>query len=495
MTTYRFMDGSGSPTRPGSGPASAVSYGSPGSPLPYIAGNQFCVTEGGLWFEGYWWWVCSSGQDTTAVKCALWQLSTASTGVIVPGSIVTSGTLTAGQWNYVPLATPVPLAPSATQSYGAVYNAAIGYSASHGFPATKNQFGNGDPYSAGITNGPLFCCASDFSGAPSPGSAFSWTKPQMPYSTAGSDPSVNMPGTNDADDNLWVDVQISDTAPAGATYKGFSSAPVFVVPGVSAQSLAYTLGLEFTVAEACPLVRIWHYSPSGVTILPSRCGVWNVSTQAEVAGTDNQAPVWSGAAGSGWVSCDYTSSGVTLQSGVSYKVSTFTSNNSQTWFLASASWWGGSPGPFSSGLTNGPLTILGNSAASPGQDSWNVGTSWTYPATSTNPEYDGVDVEVMASSATQGTATLTGTGSLAAPGELLSQVALAGVGVLAVPSAAELAGAVLSGAGALLAPVSISAGATLSGAGAITATGHTGPTVSPVFTAGMGTMPWSASTF
>ena len=47
----------------------------------------------------------------------------------------------------MPLATPVPLA------IGATYIAATGFTG--GFPDTNNQFGGGDPYSGGITNGPL----------------------------------------------------------------------------------------------------------------------------------------------------------------------------------------------------------------------------------------------------------------------------------------------------------------------------------------------------
>jgi len=382
MTTTRLF-----PTT--SGPASATPYSG-----PYVAGITFDVITGGQWFEGYWWWVCASGQDTAAgQKFALWQLISGSSGSVVPGSVVTAGAFTPGQWNFVPVATPLLLAPCAADSYGAVYLAATGKMITTGFPQITAQFGSGDPYSAGIVNGPLVAPSSSGGSAPA-GGAFGWTKPQMPFSVAGSDPSVIMPGTNDSDAFLGMDVQVSTVAPAGATYRAYPNMPAFVVPGSSAQASAYTLGLEFTLSQPCALTRIWHYSPSGSSVLPSRCGIWDVATQTEVAGTDNQSPSWSGAAGSGWVSCDYTLSGVVLAANTAYKVSTFTSNNSAAWFMACANWWGGSPGPFSSGVTQGPLTFPGNSGATPGQDSWNQGTTWTYPATSTNPEYDGVDVEV-----------------------------------------------------------------------------------------------------
>ena len=391
MTTWRLFDGAGG--RPGNGPATGTAFA--GS---YIAGNMFCVSQGGKWLTGYFWWVAASGQDTAPVggfKFALWQLATSSTGVLVPGSVVSIASLTAGQWNFVPLPTPLLLAPSASNSYGSVYLAAIGYTAAAGFPSTQNVFGLGDPFANGIVNGPLIAPSSHYVGSTQDaGNAFAWTKPQCPFSTAGSDPSVIMPGSNDADDNLWIDIQISDQAPAGATFRAFPNMPQFVDPGSGAQATAFTLGLQFSVSQACQLKKIWHWSPSGATVLPTRCGLWNVGTQTEVAGSDNSSPTWSGAAGSGWISVSYAS-GPTLAAGTQYKVSTFTSDNVDPWFQAFPSWWGGAPGPFSSGFTQGPLTIPGNAAASPGQNSWNQGIAWTYPNTSTNPEYDAVDVELL----------------------------------------------------------------------------------------------------
>ena len=58
--TYRLF-----PTT--SGPSSPVSYTG-----PFIAGVVFEVTTGGCWLDGYWWWVCPSGQSTAAQKFALW---------------------------------------------------------------------------------------------------------------------------------------------------------------------------------------------------------------------------------------------------------------------------------------------------------------------------------------------------------------------------------------------------------------------------------------
>jgi hypothetical protein len=359
--------------------------------------------------------VAASGQDTApsgGFKFALWQINTASTGLLVAGSVISQPTMVAG-WNYVPLSTPLLLTPCFNNSHGAIYEAAVGYTAGLGFPSTAHQFGSGNPYSAGITNNNLVAPSSN-TGSAGAGAFWAWTRYQAPYSTAGNDPSTIMPGVNDVDDNLWLDVQVQDTAPVSPTptYRTFPNSPAFVVPGTSAQNQAYTLGLQFSVSQTCTLTRIWHYSGSGATVLPTRCGLWNVSTSTEVVGSDNSSPTWSGAAGSGWVSVTYAS-GPTLSPGVNYKVSTFTSDNTDPWFLASDHWWGGSPGPFTSGITQGPLVVPGTASASPGQDSWNLGIVWTYPNTSTSPEFDGLDVEVTPAGGVPLTGSITSVSTLA----------------------------------------------------------------------------------
>ena len=135
INTYRLFPNT-------NGPSSPVNYGG-----PFLAGVLFEVTTSGTWFQGYWWWVCPSGQSTAAQKFALWNVTSGASGTLIQNSVVTSGPLTAGQWNYVPLSTPVPLA------IGTCYNATTGFTGS--FPNTQNQFGSGDPYGSGIVAGPL----------------------------------------------------------------------------------------------------------------------------------------------------------------------------------------------------------------------------------------------------------------------------------------------------------------------------------------------------
>jgi hypothetical protein len=355
------------------GPSSPVSYSG-----PFQAGVLFKVTTGGTWFDGYWWWVCPSGQSTSPQKFALWGVYNGGAGALVPGATVTSGTLTPGQWNFVPLATPIPL------SIGACYNACTGFSGN--FPDTQGQFGSGEPYSAGIVNGPLSAFSDQSGSLPAP-----FSMSQGVFGISGTDPTTHMPANGNQSDNLWMDLQVETSAPAGASYRLWPNYPT--LPGVATHGpTGYTLATEFQLAKACTLNKIWFYSASGATALPTRCAIWNVATQAVVSGTDNTSPSWSGAPGSGWVACTY--SGVTLPAG-DYKVAVFYGGQAD-WFMFTTNYWANG-GPGASGITTGPVTAPSlSNATGPGQSTYNDAT-WAYPqtyGTAGNGENYWVDVEV-----------------------------------------------------------------------------------------------------
>ena len=359
------------------GPASPVSYSG-----PFLAGVLFEVTAGGTWLDGFWWWVCPTGQPTAAQKFALWAVYNEGIGAIVSAATVTSGGLTAGQWNYVQLSNPVPLAP------GVCYNACTGFSG--GFPDTNNQFGSGDPFSGGIVTGPL-SAYSDQSGS----LAAPFSMPQGVFGVGGTDPSADMPSDGSNSANFWMDLQVDTNAPSGASYRLWPSYPT--LPGAgSVDTTSYTLATEFQLSASSTLDKIWFYSPSGATALPNRCGIWSVSSQSVVSGTDNSSPSWSGAAGSGWVSCSY--SGVTLPAG-DYKMAVFSSGGSK-WYQVTIGYWG-SGGAGASGITSGPITAPSlSNATSPGQSTYNPG-SWAYPQTygsGSGGENFWVDVEVTPAS-------------------------------------------------------------------------------------------------
>ncbi len=294
MTTYRLFPST-------AGPSSPASYSG-----PFVGGVAFSVTTGGCWLDGYWWWVCPSGQSTSAQKFALWQVSGASEGTLISTATVTSGALTAGQWNFVQLPASVPLA------IGVTYIAVTGFS--NDFPATANAFGSGDPYSAGIVNGPLSAYSDQSGTLPAP-----FSVAQGVFSTASSDPTEVMPVYGYDSDNFWMDIQIDTLPPAGTSYRLWPNYPV--IPGAHAiDTNQQSTGTQFFLSEPCTVDNIWFYSPPGVTVLPTECGIWDVATQQMVAGTSNTSPSWSGAAGSGWVACAY--SGVTLPAG-NYKVTIY----------------------------------------------------------------------------------------------------------------------------------------------------------------------------
>ena len=359
------------------GPSTPVSYSG-----PFLCGVVMGVTTGGCWLDGYWWWVCPSGQSTAAQKFALWCLYGSGSGSLVANSTVTSGTLTAGQWNYVPLPAPVPLA------IGATYVAATGFTGS--FPDTSNQFGSGDPYASGIVSGPL-TAYSDASGSlPSP-----FKTAQAVFGVASADPTTSLPIWGSSTSNFWMDVQVDTTPPAGTSYRLWPGYPT--IPGhLDSDTSGYTLATEFQLSKSCTLDNIWFYSASGAATLPTRCAIWNVSSQSEVSGTDNSSPAWSGAAGSGWVKCAY--SGVTLPAG-DYKVAVFYGGGSQ-WYQATNGYWV-TGGPGASGITAGPVTAPSTSSAtSPGQCTYNY-ASWAYPQTYSSAgdgENYWVDVEVTPTS-------------------------------------------------------------------------------------------------
>lgn len=355
------------------GPDTPVSYSG-----PFVCGVVMGVTSGGCWLDGYWWWVCQSGQSTSPQKFALWCLYGSGSGSLVSDSTVTSGTLTAGQWNYVPLPAPLPL------TIGATYVAATGFNGN--FPITDNQFGTGDQYSAGIVSGPLTAYSNASGSRPSP-----LNTDQGVFGVASADPAASLPAYGSSAANFWMDVQVTTSAPAGTSYRLWPSYPT--IPGhVVSDTAGYTLATEFQLSRSCTLDNIWYYSAPGANALPTRCAIWNVSSQSVVSGTDNSSPAWSGAAGAGWASCAYN--GVTLPAG-DYKVAVFYGGGTQ-WYQATDGYWD-SGGPGGDGITAGPLTAPETSAAtSPGQSTYNYG-SWAYPqtyASAGNGECYWVDVEV-----------------------------------------------------------------------------------------------------
>src|SRR6185312_13305254 len=333
---------------------------------------------------GYWWWVPAGG-DTAAQVFALWQVTGTSAGTLVPGATVTSGPLVAGQWNFTPLAFPIQLTP------GIPYTAQTGYVAAHGFPDTANQFGGGEPFVNGITNGPLNAY-SDVSGTGGTNQMPAGWLSQGAFATSTADPTALLANLGSSgSSNFWVDTQVSDQAPTGASYRLWPSMPTPAAQLVDTAN-NFTLGTEIVLSQSCTLKNIWYYSQPGATQLATEIGVWTVPGQSLVAATHIVSPSWSGTAGSGWVSSGF--SGVTLPAG-EYKVTVFNGAVTPTpWNISQANYW--TTGGGANGITVGPLSAPNNAGAtSPGQSSYHQGAVFTFPDTNSGPFTYWVDIEVI----------------------------------------------------------------------------------------------------
>jgi hypothetical protein len=174
------------------GPASVTGYSG-----NFVVGVCFTVTAP-VSLKSYWYWATANG-DTTAVKCCCWHMTGSQSGLVLAGSTVTSGALTLGTWNQIALSPAVPL------TVGASYIGALGWVVTHGFSLTAAQFGAGDPYSAGIVNGPL-TGYSDQSGSNPPPIGFDMF--QYCFTTGTSDPTAGVPPSQSNSFNGWVDISV-----------------------------------------------------------------------------------------------------------------------------------------------------------------------------------------------------------------------------------------------------------------------------------------------
>lgn len=160
----------------------------------------------------------------------------------------------------------------------------------------------------------------------------------------------------------------------------------------------YTLGTQFAVSRESVLDGIWWYSYPSATVLPSACGIWNTSSAGAVA--QDSSPAWrtgpggsAAAAGSGWVYCDFTGSGVLLETGISYVTAVFQPASGVAWWCTVTGYW--STGPGRSGLVSGVLSAPSRAASVNGQGCYDTTGAWTFPGTDPgNGEIFYVDVQV-----------------------------------------------------------------------------------------------------
>lgn len=396
MSTYRLFSASDTP-------AQIVSYTG-----NYIAGVGFAVKGGGNWLDGYWWYV-GSGQSTTPVKCALWQVGAEQpplypgpvNNVLIPGSVVTSAPLSAG-WNFIPLPEPIQLAPSydpGTSVYGSIYVAAVGVNGP--FPYTASSFNSGDVYAAGITNGPLVAYSGTTGSLPAP-----YQFPQGLLSTAGADPETTPPlnadTAGDFGSNFWVDVQVSDTPPAGytGTYRLWPNKGDANNYTVVDAAVAYNVATEIDISSSVTLNYVHYWvpasTPTAVATLATAADVWDIATGQPVASlsspawtTESGGAVTLGTAGQ-WVKAAWPD-GLTLKPG-KYRVGVYDANGASGavgWNGKDASTGYFTTGVAADGITWGPLTApnLANAQTGTYYPGTGTGTTNAQPVFA----YDGSD--------------------------------------------------------------------------------------------------------
>jgi hypothetical protein len=166
--------------------------------------------------------------------------------------------------------------------------------------------------------------------------------------------------------------------------------------GVLAPSTNTLFGNEFEVSAQQGVYNVWWYSASGALTLPTACGVWNLDTQENVC--ENLSPSWSGAAGSGWVSCSFPGSDA-VNSGTHYGVAIFGGSGSN-WRYHTPSYW--TTGAGASGISNGVLSAPSNASALLGQSIGGGTGSWSCPTSGAAGQNYWVDVEVGALAGTTG---------------------------------------------------------------------------------------------
>ena len=125
-----------------------------------------------------------------------------------------------------------------------------------------------------------------------------------------------MPAQGSSSSNFWIDLQVSDTAPAGysGSYRLWPNYPTVFPTQPTIDTQAQTVGTQFSLSQPCTLDNVWFYSPPFAQDLPASTQIWNATTQTLVSGT-NLTASWSGGVGSGWVANSYSSAGIVLPAG------------------------------------------------------------------------------------------------------------------------------------------------------------------------------------
>ena len=160
-----------------------------------------------------------------------------------------------------------------------------------------------------------------------------------------------------------------------------------ITAALTADTAAYTMGVQFSVSGPGTLAATWFYSASGAVNLPDHITLFRVSDGFQLA---RQAAAWSGAVGSGWVRAAWPAPPV-LAAGVAYKAC-IESTGGANFYSSIAHYWDSGAGQ--NGISNGPLSAPNNAGGDHGQDTFFAGTPPNYPTSSFNATNYMIDPEV-----------------------------------------------------------------------------------------------------
>ena len=191
---------------------------------------------------------------------------------------------------------------------------------------------------------------------------------------------------------MWLDVQVTDQVPAGATYRCWPDQPNPLYPPEAA--LPYTVSTQISVSESAQVLKLWFMSQTGNQTLPSACGVWDAETQEVVPGSVSDSPTWllpsgsAAAAGDGWCYCDYSATDLVLDAHHNYRVAVGMYKPGYVWYSGAQGYWLTNGGGYPSqgegaahGAGNGiiscvPCGLEPNPLSPCAQD---ASGSWAYP--------------------------------------------------------------------------------------------------------------------
>lgn len=346
MTEFRFFP---------SNPALTALGGSSGTQFIVALGFEARAAQ---WLDGYWWLVPATGVTATQTFCT-WCLTGAAAGTVIPASVVTSAAtpLIAGQWNFIPLPSPIPLAPNTA------YLAQTGYVIGTTFTNQGAYWSGGGTAPAGISvlNSLSQVAILAYGDGTSGGTnANPWGTAQQTFLVgSGTDPTAHLATSAGGSDNFGLDIQMRDTVPANYTgefelYPNNLSGNPSVVLDLNVN---YNVGTTVTLARPCPLNAIKYLVPAGASGFATRASVFSV-TAGGLGGAELYAitaPSWSNTGGL-WYRANFPVPPI-LPPGT-YRFTVYNANGTLPggWNAKdSVTSAFGASGPLSAGITMGPM--------------------------------------------------------------------------------------------------------------------------------------------